>query len=654
MTSRSETGRPATRNEDVARGELDALRAILVGTERLEIEALKNRLGNRRALARDLSDALPQAIRLRHKQDGDLTRALEQPLRGSIHRTIRRDPQSFADALFPVIGPAIRRAIAEALRGLVQNINRTLDHSLSLRGLRWRWEAMRSGVPFGEVVVRHTLAYRVEQAFLIRPDNGLLIEQVTDERVVVRDADAVTAMLTAIQRFVKDAFAADEPIDSVEMGDDTVWLLHGPQAYLACAIRGLPPRRLREQLDEVIRDIHAQYGDELAEFDGDRTNSEGGIRLELSRCLVSEQKDQERLRRGIAKPVVVLLIAALAAAGWFAHHLWQDRQVGKQRAAAYEDLIERLGDTPGYVLTATLRGPEGLQLQGLRDTLAAPPETLLVGSELTMEQVDMRWRPYQSAEPTIALARARQRLSPPEGVALDLTPDGRLVASGVAEPAWIDRAALLAPTVPGIASLDTAKLQTSDAALEAIARERLAPLAGISVRAHAGALQLTGPAPAAWIESVPQRLGDIAWLKHLDLSGLDAEERLELARLRTTIEGTRILFARGSAELSQHSQDQLTRLAAQTRRAAQLAATLGLQTRLQLIGRTDGIGDPKQNARLAVQRTRRSAEFLLNLGIEAAELDEQPTPTRGLGSASKPQLRRVEFRLDLLPKGKDE
>jgi outer membrane protein OmpA-like peptidoglycan-associated protein len=271
-----------------------------------------------------------------------------------------------------------------------------------------------------------------------------------------------------------------------------------------------------------------------------------------------------------------------------------------------------------------------------------------------MDQVDMRWRSYQSAEPTIALARARQRLSPPEGVVLDLAPDGRLVASGVAEPAWMDRAALLAPTVPGVATIDTQNLRTSDAALEAIARERLAPLQGISVRAISGTLQLNGRASAAWIRSVPQRLGDIAWLKHLDLSGLETLEHLELARLRTSIEGTRILFPRGSADLSEHSQGQLTRLAAQTRRAAQLATTLGLQPRLQLIGRTDGIGDPKQNARLALQRTRRSAEFLLNLGIEAAELDEQPTPTRSRGGRSTPELRRVEFRLDLLSNGKDE
>lgn len=654
MTSRSEAERAITRNQDTALGELDALRTILVGTERQEIETLKHRLSDRGALARDLSDALPQAIRLHDKQDGDLTRALEQPLRGSIHRTIRRDPQSFADALFPVMGPAIRRAIAEALRNLVQNINRSVDHSLSLRGLRWRWEALRSGVPFGEIVLRHTLAYRVEQAFLIRPDKGLLIAHVADELAAERDADAVSAMLTAIQSFVKDAFAADEPIDSVEMGEHTVWLLHGPQAYLACAIQGLPPRHLRASFDEVLRDIHAHFGEELASFDGDRTDNLGGIGLELGRCLVLQKTDEELSRRGLSQPFIGLLMVALAAAGWFVHQQWQARQTRAELAAAQAALIEHFASAPGYVLTQIVKSPKRLQLRGLRDPLATPPEALLADSGLTSDEVDMLWRPYQAADPSMALARAKQRLSPPAGVGLDLAPDGRLLASGVAEPVWMDRAALLAPTVPGITTLDTTHMQTRDAALEAIARERLAPLQGVSVRALAGTLHLSGRASAAWIDSVPQRLGDITWLKDLDVSGLATVERLEFEQLRALIEGTRVLFDRGSADLSRQGRGQLTQLARQVRRAGQLAATLGLQTQLQIIGRTDGIGDPQLNARLAVRRTRRSAEFLRDLGIEAFKLDERPTPTRNRDNLSSPQLRRVEFRLDLLSQGEDE
>ena len=45
---------------------------------------------------------------------------------------------TLVDALFPVMGPAIRKAISEALSGMVQSMNRTLEHSISVQGLKWR------------------------------------------------------------------------------------------------------------------------------------------------------------------------------------------------------------------------------------------------------------------------------------------------------------------------------------------------------------------------------------------------------------------------------------------------------------------------------------------------------------------------------------
>jgi outer membrane protein OmpA-like peptidoglycan-associated protein len=367
------------------------------------------------------------------------------------------------------------------------------------------------------------------------------------------------------------------------------------------------------------------------------------------RCLVSEQIEGERNKAGISKPFVLVLLAALAVAGWFALHLWQDHQSGKQRNAAYNELIERIGNTPGYVLTSISRDGERLRLQGMSDPLAAPPETLLAHSELTSDQVEMRWRPYHSAEPAIALTRARQRLSPPATVTLDWSEQGQLSIHGVAERPWIERAALLATTIPGVAQLDMTDLQSSDAALEAIARERLELPPDVRLRARSGILEIAGTAPAAWIAAIPEQLRDVALLKELDLSSLQAQERRELQELRRIVESTRLMFAAGSAELRPHAEDQLRQLAARLRQASQLAAVLRLQTHLHIIGRTDGIGDPEQNARLASQRTRGSAAFLRDLGVNAAVLEEHPTPTHNQDGVSTPQLRRVEFRLELRP-----
>jgi len=73
------------------------------------------------------------------------------------------------------MGPAIRRAIGEALSRLIQSLDRALDHSLTWRGLGWRLEAARTGRSFAEVVLAHTLVFRVEQVFLIHRRTGLLL-----------------------------------------------------------------------------------------------------------------------------------------------------------------------------------------------------------------------------------------------------------------------------------------------------------------------------------------------------------------------------------------------------------------------------------------------------------------------------------------------
>ena len=94
-----------------------------------------------------------------------------------------------------VIGPAIRRSISEALRALLQNLNRTLDQSFSLKGLSWRIEAWRTGVPFHQILLRNTLIYRVEQVFLIHRDSGLLIQHLAqaDVEIVARPQLSIVA-----------------------------------------------------------------------------------------------------------------------------------------------------------------------------------------------------------------------------------------------------------------------------------------------------------------------------------------------------------------------------------------------------------------------------------------------------------------------------
>ena len=110
----------ATTREDLA-----AVRAILVGPEQRALEALRARLEDPAVQAREVAAVLPQALQLR-ALDAELARALAPPVEDAITASIRRNPKPLADALFPVMGPAIRKAVAASLVSMVESFNRTL------------------------------------------------------------------------------------------------------------------------------------------------------------------------------------------------------------------------------------------------------------------------------------------------------------------------------------------------------------------------------------------------------------------------------------------------------------------------------------------------------------------------------------------------
>ena len=141
----------APRTSDASRGagaeELAALRRILVGEERTRLDALVARVEAQALTPENLAARLPEAITLRAGMDKQLARALAPTVEGAISESVRRKPGEFADAIFPVLGPAIRKAIAETMSELVGSINHAMQHSFSARGLSWRRATTRRQGP---------------------------------------------------------------------------------------------------------------------------------------------------------------------------------------------------------------------------------------------------------------------------------------------------------------------------------------------------------------------------------------------------------------------------------------------------------------------------------------------------------------------------
>jgi hypothetical protein len=379
---------------------LAELRAILLGPDRAAWETMRQRLDNPSRRAEDVAGVLAEAVRLRSQSHSDvkLRRALQPLLEEALQLSVQSNPRMLADALFPIFGKAIRKAITSELDGMLQALSQTLEQRFSWRSLGWRWEALRTGKPYAEIVVLRSLLYRVEQVFLIHRKSGLLLQHVAAASPAeTKDPEMVSGMLTAIQDFVHDSVsgADGQNLDAVRMGEIEVVLAYGPDAILAGFVRGAPPRKLSRAFQDTLDAIEQTKAEALHTFSGDASKFDS-CRPQLQACLLGQGKPDKRPSsswgaRALLFGVPVLLVLALV--GW-----WIYSDVVERR---WTDFTRRLESEPGIVVTHTERRRSKFYISGLRDPLAADPVSLLPAA-LPSSQVEFRFAQYYSLDPRFA------------------------------------------------------------------------------------------------------------------------------------------------------------------------------------------------------------------------------------------------------------
>ena len=444
-------------NHPARQDSMTELRRLLVGPEQQEIINLRERLRlQEHLLPEDVSRVLPEAVTLRSRRDKKVTEALLPTVEEAIGISVKKNPQTLIDALFPVIGPAIRKAIAEALSGLTQAMNKTLEHSLSPQGLKWRLEAWRTGRSFAEVVMLHTLLYRVEQVFLIHKETGLLLKHVVAGESGIQDVDMVSGMLTAIQDFVHDSFGNDDGggLNAFQVGEFDVWIERGPRAVLAGVIRGNAPQDMRVTFQNALEQIHQEFAKELETFEGDAEPLEPS-RKYLEACLLTQYEESRREKeKKLITPMrviaAILLISILVLGFFYVRSRWR-----------WSNYLARLKSEPGFVITNAERQWGRYSISGLRDPMAADPQVLLGEARLDAKDVESRWEPYHSLAPLFVQHRAEALLNPPSTVSFKVK-DSVLYASGLASHRWITETRKLVRVIPGLDKMDESTLVDAD------------------------------------------------------------------------------------------------------------------------------------------------------------------------------------------------
>ena len=485
---------------------LDQLRQILFGQEKRTLSGLQQRHDDPILHAEDVSRILPQAVARCVRRDNHLAHAMAPAISSALKSSVKRDPGIVTNVIFPIIGPAIRKALAELFARLVQSFNHALEHSLSWRGLKWRMEAWRTGRPFAEVVLYHTLVFRVEQVFLIHQPTGLLLQHVVAPEVQSSNEDVISGMLTAIHSFVQDSFhvGPGEELQTIRVGELDVWVETGPCAALALVIRGQAPEEFRQTLVDTLEAIHLDEALALGSFKGDATLFQP-VRPLLEECLKTQFAEQGH-RAMSPQMLIVLGVVVLAAVGWGVVH-WRD-------SARREGFIAALQREPGFVITETARARGKWRVTGLKDPLARDPVELARHAGLNVAKLEFRWQPYLALNSELLLRRARAHLAPPPGVEMAVQA-GALVVSGTAPEIWWRVAQSAGLRLPGIDRVDGTELRLEVAKSEDAGRDRAQVLKdelknSILFFAHAQAELTNQPAVVATVVKAASELAQLA------------------------------------------------------------------------------------------------------------------------------------------------
>jgi len=458
--------------------DITKLKNLILSKELSELKELKEKIDKPHNFSKQVAGVLPEAFKRANSESDGISKSMVPTIEKTILKSVSGNPKPMADALFPIMGPAIRKSISEALKSLFQSINKTIENSLSWQGLKWRLEALVTQKSYAEIVLAKSLVFRVREVFFIHTDTGLLLKHVVSEGVKTDEADMVSSMLKAIQDFVADSFVknGESLLGTVEVGDLQIWIEQGPKAILATVLEGHPPEKFRIKLREANESLHMSFSPELSEFNGDTVVFDPAEE-ELNDLMVSQFKPRKKSKGyfwGWASIIFILiLITALIYAGY-------------RKKARFSQYITTVKQIPGVIITHSEKHNRNYIVEGLKDPDAEHPASLLGAFKIDSTKVRYNFKPYLSTGNDLILKRLHKQVDPPSTISFSIS-DGVLMARGSSPMKWVNENRGIIKSMPGIKDVDFSGVFYEE---ENTVKELITEIASIRISFEVGQWQL--------------------------------------------------------------------------------------------------------------------------------------------------------------------
>ncbi|MEM6801831.1 MAG: hypothetical protein AAF696_10545 [Bacteroidota bacterium] len=167
----------------------------------------------------------------------------------AIKAQIRDSQDEIIDALYPIIGKLIAKYIRAEIDRISQRVDQRLDDPFS--GIKLRVKAFFSGVSYDEMLMRESAQAVLEEIFVIRKEDGLLMGHFSLEDV--SHPDMIAGMLTGIKSFIEHAFEkTSQELETLEYENHTILIFNFQSFYFAAVEQGPIKAEFKERLRNSI------------------------------------------------------------------------------------------------------------------------------------------------------------------------------------------------------------------------------------------------------------------------------------------------------------------------------------------------------------------------------------------------------------------
>ena len=352
------------------------------------------------AIAPEIGLAIKEQIRLDQES---IVEAIAPEMGKAITAQIKLERDSMVDALYPVIGSTISRYMAEAIK----TINEKVSNAISVEGIQRKIRSQVQGVSEAELILKESVPFTVQAAFLIHKASGLIISEVQNSESYQLESEMVAGMLTAIRSFVNDCIVQSgevSELNQIEYGDSKIMLEVGGYCYIAVVIKGEPPHSFINKMRQNVSNLILNYGKLIHDFNGDPGTIPDALHP-LIKTLFEPLHKEKSTKPPIALAGIGLAALSLILVPW---GIYQYRSSVERRLEA--NAVAALGSTP--------------ELAVYRLDVAVDGKTLKLTGKLPNQELRVQ------AEKIVASTAPKLQLDN-RIVAVDVPPDPVLTAAEV-------------------------------------------------------------------------------------------------------------------------------------------------------------------------------------------------------------------------------